>query len=77
MFEGVVPRTSTTAAVDVSKATKVKNCHGRSVDASGAEGVGATVLIEILQLLVEPRLQRAIDFPRRGGQRLGRQRGMP
>ena len=39
MFDGVVPRTITTATVAVNKATNVKNCQGRSVEASGEEGL--------------------------------------
>src|SRR5205823_11308606 len=59
-FAGLLPRMMMTAAVADTRATSVKNCQGRSVDASGAGCVGATGLIEIVQLFVEPRLKCSV-----------------
>jgi hypothetical protein len=42
-FAGLLPRMITTAAVADSKASSVKNCQGRSDDASGVGCVGTTV----------------------------------
>ena len=65
MFSGLVPLTAKTATVAEHRASIVKNCHGRSVFASGVVCVEAKVLVEVFQLFIEPGLEHGVFARRR------------